>query len=69
MAVAVHYASVVGTSGDNNGYIMADAGIPNSAGNPTVKAYVEAEAASGFIATHISFRRVITYSAADLNAA
>ena len=40
--------------------IVTDSSIPNTAGNPTVKTYLEAEAAAGFVFKHIDQTYVIT---------
>jgi hypothetical protein len=42
--------------------VLPDAGIPNSAGYPTLKAFLEAEAAAGFVLNHLDQSFAITYS-------
>jgi len=49
--------------------LIADSNIPNTSGNPTVKAYILAEAASGYVLGHIDQYIIITYHQGDLNAA
>ncbi len=49
--------------------VIPDAAVPNSSGYPTIKAYLELEAASNYILAHLSQNMIITYSAADLNSA
>jgi len=49
--------------------ILEDANIPNSMGNPTIEDYLEAEGSDDFILGHISQNLIVTYSAADINAA
>lgn len=41
--------------------IMPDSNISNSAGYPTVKEYLEAEAADGYIAHYIGQYMIVTY--------
>ena len=43
--------------------VIADPDIASSAGNPTVKSYIEAEAAAGFGVRHLDQTMIITYSA------
>ena len=43
--------------------VMADAGIPSSAGNPTIKAYLDAEMVAGFELRHMNNNMIITYDA------
>lgn len=40
--------------------VLEDAGIPNSTGFPTVKAYLEAEYDSGFVLRHMDQYYIIT---------
>lgn len=47
--------------------VLPDAAIPNSADYPTVKTYLEAEAADNYILNHMDQTTIITYSAADIN--
>jgi hypothetical protein len=49
--------------------VVPNADIPNSAGWPTIKEYLEAEAADDYIANHISNTMIVTYDAGDANAA
>ena len=41
--------------------IIEDASIPNSSGYPTVKQYLEDEAADDYVLSHIDQNKVITY--------
>ena len=41
--------------------VVSDASVPNSAGNPTVKQYLEAEAADGYKLQHMDQTQIITY--------
>ncbi len=43
--------------------MMVDTTIPNTVGNPTIKAYLEAEDADGYVLTHMDQTYVITVSA------
>lgn len=52
---------VLATSGTEP-RVIVNAGIANTAGNPTIKAYLEAEAAAGFTLKHIDQTMIITYS-------
>lgn len=47
--------------------VLADAGVSNSASNPTVKAYLEAEAADDYVLKYIDQNLIVTYNQADLN--
>lgn len=49
--------------------VMEDASITNSAGYPTAKAYIEAEADDGYILAYMDQNTIVTYSAADINGA
>jgi hypothetical protein len=42
--------------------MISDSSIPNTANNPTPKAYLELEAAGDFILNHIDQTYIITYS-------
>ena len=42
--------------------VLPDAGIPSTAGYPTLKAYLEAEAAAGFILQYLDQSIVVTYN-------
>lgn len=42
--------------------VLPDAGIPSSAGYPTLKAFLEAEVAAGFVLNHLDQSMVITYN-------
>jgi len=44
--------------------IITDAGIPNSAGNPDVKTYLEAEAADNYILNYMDQNMIVTYEQA-----
>jgi hypothetical protein len=46
---------------ENQHVIMPDQGVPNSIGYPTIKAYLEAEAADGYISYHIDQYMIVTY--------
>lgn len=46
--------------------IIEDSNIPNTAGNPTIKQYLELEAADGYVANHISQNLIVTYDSAAL---
>jgi hypothetical protein len=41
--------------------MIADSAIPNTATNPTPKAYLELEAADDFILKHIDQTQIVTY--------
>ena len=41
--------------------VIADATVPSSGGNPTIKAYLEAEAALGFEPKHITQTFIVTW--------
>lgn len=41
--------------------IIVDAGIPNTANNPTVKAYLELEASSNYVLQYMDQNTVVTY--------
>ena len=42
--------------------VIPDASIPNSAGYPTIKHFVELEAASNYVVYHIDQSIIITYN-------
>lgn len=42
--------------------VIADAAIASSAGNPTIKAYLEAEATAGFTLRHMDNQMIVTYN-------
>jgi len=41
--------------------IVEDSAIPNTAGNPTIKEFLELEAGDDFILNHIDQTKIITY--------
>lgn len=41
--------------------LIVDAAIPNTAGNPSVKAYLEAEAANDYVLSHMDQSMIVTY--------
>lgn len=41
--------------------VLVDAAIPNTANNPPVKAYIEAEAASNYVLQYMDQTTIITY--------
>lgn len=41
--------------------VIADSAIPNTANNPTVKAYLEAEASDNYVLEHIDQNTIVTY--------
>jgi hypothetical protein len=41
--------------------VIVDSAIPNTAGNPTVKAYIEAEAANDYVVCRMSQTEITTY--------
>lgn len=47
--------------GSHDHRIIPDAGVPNSATRPTVKAYLEAEAASDYVLEYMDQNMIITY--------
>lgn len=47
--------------------VLADSAIENSAGYPTIKAYLEAEAADNYVLHHISQTMIVTYNVANIN--
>ena len=42
--------------------VIPDSGIPSSAGYPTIKEYLEAEAAAGYTLRHMDQSFIITYN-------
>ena len=55
-------------TGSHDHRIIVDSAIPNSVGNPTMKAYLEAEANDDYVANHVSQNLIVTYSVPDMNA-
>jgi len=49
--------------------VIPDAAIPASASYPTVKAYLEAEAASDFVLHHMDQTCIVTYNQSQVNSA
>lgn len=49
--------------------VLPDSTIASSAGYPSVKTYLEREAALDFVANHISQNMVVTYDAGAINTA
>lgn len=47
--------------------VIPDAAIPNSSGYPTLKEYLEAEAAANYVMSHMDQTTVVTYSQTDIN--
>jgi len=47
--------------------IIEDSNNPNSIGYPTIKGYLELEAASNYILQHLDQYNVITYNQTDIN--
>lgn len=47
--------------------VIPDAAIPNSSGYPTLKEYLEAEASSNYVLSHMDQTTVVTYSQTDIN--
>jgi len=41
--------------------VIPDSNIPSSAGSPTIKEYLELEAAEGFVLKHIDQSFIVTY--------
>lgn len=52
-------AQMMQCSGEDR--VIEDAGIPNTANNPTPKAYLELEAADDFVLNHIDQTYIVTY--------
>lgn len=48
--------------------VLEDAAIASTADNPTVKQYIEREAALGYIVSYMDQNTVVTYLASDLSA-
>ncbi len=49
--------------------VLPDSAVTNSAGHPTIEAYLAAEAGDDFILGHVSQNLIVTYDAGDINAA
>ncbi len=49
--------------------VIPDASVPNSANWPTVKRYLELEAAQDFVLNHMDQTNIITYDAGGINSA
>lgn len=49
--------------------VVPDTGIPNSANYPTIKRYLELEAADNFVVRVLTQTMIVTYDVADINAA
>lgn len=49
--------------------VAADSAIASSNDNPTIKTYLEREAALNYVANHISNTMIVTYEAGDINSA
>jgi len=47
--------------------VIADESIPTTANNPTVKDYLEAEAANDYVLYHMDLTTIITYLQSDVN--
>jgi len=47
--------------------IIVNSNVPNSAGNPTVEAYLRLEAASKYVLNYMDQNTIITYNQTDLN--
>lgn len=48
--------------------VIPDSAIASSANWPTVKSYIEAEAAIGYILAYLDQTMIVTYSVGDINA-
>lgn len=48
--------------------VFEDSAIASSSGSPSVKTYVEREAAAGYVMGYMDQNMVVTYLAADINA-
>jgi len=48
--------------------VIPDSAIASSANNPTVKQYLESEAALNYVLFHIDQSTIITYDQSDINA-
>lgn len=49
--------------------VQADAAIASSSGDPSIKTYLEREAAIDFVLHHLSNTMIVTYDAGGINAA
>lgn len=49
--------------------VIPDASISSSAGYPSVKTYLESEAAAGYVLNHMDQSFIITYNQHELNVA
>ncbi len=49
--------------------VLYDATIPNTSGNPTIQAYLEAEAADDYVVRVLNQSFIVTYDAGDMNSA
>lgn len=49
--------------------VLPDSSIASSAGYPSIKTYLEREAALDYVANHISQNLIVTYDAGDANSA
>ncbi len=49
--------------------VLADSAIASSSGYPTIKTYLEREAAIDYVAEHISNTMIVTYDVGAINAA
>ncbi len=49
--------------------VIVDAAIANTANNPTVKRYLELEAASNYVLRHMDQNTIITYNQSQINSA
>lgn len=54
-------------TGSGEDRVLADSAIASSAGFPTVKTYLEREAALNYVVYHLSQTTIITYDAAAIN--
>lgn len=55
------------TASDKQPRVIADSAIASSAGHPTVKTYLEREAAAGYTLNHMTQTMIVTYKQADLH--
>lgn len=63
---ATSIKTVMTTSSEHR--VFADSAIPNSANNPTVKDYLEAEADDDFVLHYMDQNIIVTYDQSDMNA-
>jgi len=47
--------------------VIPDPGIANSAGNPTIKEYLELEASINYVIGHVSQNMIVTYDSVAIN--